>query len=124
MRIATPMRSQRKFFGNQDTEHLFDQALETAENVHAGIEAVDFTVFLEINDLMFFGPFLAERDVAVGDFLRAHPEAGEKVVRDLILGSGSQTAAAMRTVRFIGLRRPGGGSNRSGGNSTRYSYRQ
>ena len=93
MRIATPMRSQRKFFGNQDTEHLFDQALETAENVYAGIEAVDFTVFLEINDLMFFGPFLAERDVAVGDFLRAHPEAGEKVVRDLILGSGSQTAA-------------------------------
>ena len=47
------MRSQRKFFGNQDTEHLFDQALETAENVCAGIEAVDFTVFLEINDLMF-----------------------------------------------------------------------
>ncbi|MYA96318.1 MAG: amidase [Nitrospinae bacterium] len=93
MRIAAPMRSQRKFFGNRDTENLFEQALATAGEVFAGIEDVDFTVFLEINDLMYFGPFLAERDVAVGDFLRARPEAGEKVVRELILGSGSQTAA-------------------------------
>ena len=93
MRIAVPMRSQREFFGDRDTENLFEQALARAENVFTGIEAVDFRLFLEINDLMYFGPFIAERDVAVGDFLRAHPEAGEKVVRDLILGSGSQTAA-------------------------------
>ena len=42
---------------------------------------------------MFFGPFVAERDVAVGGFLRENPSAGDPVVRDIILKSATQTAA-------------------------------
>ena len=92
-RIATPDHGQRKFFGNRDTERLFFEAEEIARGVCAGVEVVDYTPFLEINDFMFFGPYLAERDVSIGDFLRENPDAGEKVVRDLVLGSATQSAA-------------------------------
>ena len=61
----------------------------------ASVTAVDYGLFRDINDLMFRGPFVAERDVAVGDFLRRHPEAGDPVVRDLVLGSAARTAARL-----------------------------
>lgn len=92
-RIATPDHGQRKFFGNKETERLFFEAEETARHVCAGMDIVDFSLFLEINDFMFFGPYLAERDVSIGDFLKENPNAGEKVVRDLVLGSTTQSAA-------------------------------
>jgi allophanate hydrolase/aspartyl-tRNA(Asn)/glutamyl-tRNA(Gln) amidotransferase subunit A len=59
----------------------------------ATLTPIDFTPFTSINELMFFGPFLAERDVSVGAFLDAHPDAGIKLVRDLIIGSRRHSAA-------------------------------
>jgi allophanate hydrolase/aspartyl-tRNA(Asn)/glutamyl-tRNA(Gln) amidotransferase subunit A len=57
------------------------------------IASADFSPFTSINDLMFFGPFLAEREVSVGAFLDANPDAGIKIVRDLVIGSRKFTAA-------------------------------
>jgi allophanate hydrolase len=93
LRVATPRRNQLKFFGNLETAVLFDQALEKLNLLDMAIVDADFSPFTSINDLMFFGPFLAERDVSVGEFLDTHPEAGIKVVRDLITGSRRFSAA-------------------------------
>ena len=91
--IATPRADQLKFFGNAETEALFDKALTRLGGLGKTVTSIDFAPFTAINDLMFFGPFLAERDVSVGAFLDAHPDAGVKVVRDLILGSRKHSAA-------------------------------
>jgi allophanate hydrolase/aspartyl-tRNA(Asn)/glutamyl-tRNA(Gln) amidotransferase subunit A len=91
--VATPSAEQLKFFGNKETETLFGDALRNMSGLGAVLTQIDFTPFAAINDLMFFGPFLAERDVSVGAFLDAHPNAGVKVVRDLIVGSRNQSAA-------------------------------
>jgi allophanate hydrolase len=92
-RVATPRPDQLKFFGNPETEALFGDALQRLRSIGASVMPVDFSRFTSINDLMFFGPFLAERDVSVGAFLDAHPDAGIKLVRDLILGSRKHSAA-------------------------------
>jgi allophanate hydrolase len=91
--VATPYTEQLKFFGNKETEALFGDALRRMSGLGVVLTPADFTPFTSINDLMFFGPFLAERDVSVGAFLDAHPDVGVKVVRDLILGSRKQSAA-------------------------------
>ena len=92
-RIATPRADHLRFFGNSETEALFADALQRLSTMGAMVAPIDFTPFISINDLMFFGPFLAERDVSVGAFLDTHPDAGIKVVRDLILGSRQLSAA-------------------------------
>lgn len=93
LKIATPRVDQLEFFGNPETERLFADALHRLRQLDLPIVPVDFAPFTSINDLMFFGPFLAERDVSVGAFLDAHPEAGVRIVRDLVLGSRKFSAA-------------------------------
>jgi len=92
-RVATPAAEHLKFFGNAETETLFNAALQRLSRLDTTLASVDFTPFTSINDLMFFGPFLAERDVSVGAFLDANPGAGVKVVRELIVGSRKHSAA-------------------------------
>jgi allophanate hydrolase len=92
LHLATPRQDQLKFFGNEETEALFGAAVRQLAET-ATVSAADFSPFTSINDLMFFGPFLAERDVSVGAFLDAHPEAGVKIVRDLIINSRKYSAA-------------------------------
>jgi allophanate hydrolase len=92
LRLAVPREDQLNFFGNRETEALFGAALRRLGEV-AHIGAVDFSLFTSINELMFFGPLLAERDVSVGSFLDTNPDAGVAIVRDLIIGSRKFTAA-------------------------------
>ena len=93
LRVATPRPDQLKFFGNKETERLFGIGLRKLRQLDMSVASVDFSPFTSINDLMFFGPFLAERDVSVGAFLDANPDAGVKIVRDLVVGSRRFTAA-------------------------------
>lgn len=93
LKIAMPRVDQLKFFGNPETDRLFGDALHRLRRLDLPITPVDFAPFTSINDLMFFGPFLAERDVSIGAFLDAHPDAGVKIVRDLVLGSRKFSAA-------------------------------
>ncbi|MET4120341.1 allophanate hydrolase [Bradyrhizobium sp. JR1.5] len=93
LNIATPRPDQLRFFGNLETEALFGDGLRRLRQLDLSIASVDFSPFISVNDLMFFGPFLAERDVSVGAFLDANPDAGVKIVRDLVIGSRKFTAA-------------------------------
>jgi allophanate hydrolase len=92
-RVATPRADQLRFFDNRETEALFGHALQRLCSIGALVTPIDFSRFTGINDLMFFGPFLAERDVSIGAFLDDNPDAGIKLVRDLIIGSRQHSAA-------------------------------
>src|SRR5690606_23042736 len=92
-RVATPNQNQLEFFGNSETERLFGQALAKAERAFGPISPIDFSPFLAVNPLMFKGPFVAERDVSVGEFLDHNPGAGVEAVRNLIIGSRQYSAA-------------------------------
>ena len=93
LKIATPRPDQLRFFGNAETESAVRRWAAQAAAARSVVASVDFSPFISVNDLMFFGPFLAERDVSVGAFLDANPDAGVKIVRDLVVGSRKFTAA-------------------------------
>ena len=93
IRVAVPVEEDLNFFGNQETPGIFDQAKRLAEQRFGSLSRVSYKLFTDINQLMFAGPLVAERDVAVGEFFDAYPTAGVDAVRQLVLKSRVMTAA-------------------------------
>lgn len=80
-------------FGDTDIAALYALAHAAVMQANPDTAAADPGPFQAINDLMFFGPMLAERDVSVGAFIDAQADACHSVVRDLVRGSRAFTAA-------------------------------
>ena len=93
IRVAVPVEEDLDFFGNQETPGIFDQAKCLAEQRFGTLSRVSYKLFTDINQLMFAGPLVAERDVAIGEFFDTHPTAGVDAVRQLVLKSRVMTAA-------------------------------
>lgn len=91
-RFGVPGDHQLEYFGNQEVASLFSQAVAHLTDTFSTPTAVDFNVLTDINDLMFFGPLLAERDVSVGSFVDDNPAGCHSIVRQLITGSRRFTA--------------------------------
>lgn len=92
-RFGVPAAGQREFFGNSDVEALFDQAITTLVTMGGTCIEVDYAPFIQVNQLLFNGPWVAERYVSVGQFIEAHPQATFPITRDIILKSKAITAA-------------------------------
>jgi allophanate hydrolase len=82
-RIGVPRPDQRVFFGDLQAEELYTRALgvlaESAELVE-----VDITPLLEAAQLLYGGPWVAERTAAIETLLREAPEAIDPVVRSVV----------------------------------------
>lgn len=79
-------------FGDGDVTKLYAQAHAVMSNA-MDIDEADLEPFQAINDLMFFGPYLSERDVSVGAFIDANPKACHPVIAPMIQASREFTAA-------------------------------
>ena len=71
---------------------LFDQAKERLASLGHTLIEVDIEAFLQTAQLLYGGPWIAERFAAVGRFVKEHPEAVHPVVRDIILGGEKYSA--------------------------------
>jgi allophanate hydrolase len=92
-RIAVPQEADLKFFGDSEVENLFEAAKARAVAQFGALSEVDFTPFTSLNDMMFFGPLLAERDVSIGAFIEDKEKASDKTVRGIMQMSKKITAA-------------------------------
>jgi len=93
-RFGVPSVEQREFFGNSDVADLFDQAIATLIAMGGTCVAIDYAPFLQANQLLFDGAWVAERYTSVGQFIEAHPQAVFPVTRDVILKAKTITATA------------------------------
>lgn len=84
MRVAIPPKEQLNFFGNGDAAALFYCAVARLERLGFELVVKDFGPFFEAAQLLYNGPWLAERYVAVANFRRSHPHALHPVVDDVI----------------------------------------
>jgi len=91
-RFGTPPDDQLEFYGDEEARELYRAAVERL--VERGGERVefDFAPFRETAELLYGGPWVAERHAAVGDFIRAHADEVHPVVRSIILGGDSFSA--------------------------------
>ncbi len=92
-RIGIPREEQLEFFGNGEAERLFRAAVDELVGQGATPVRIDFAPFLETARLLYGGPWVAERYVAIREFFDRRPEALFPVTREII-GSAAKFAAA------------------------------
>jgi len=86
---------------DDETEGLFAEAVARLRDLGAEIVEVDIAPFRAAGDLLYGGPWVAERLAAVGDFIRTHPDATlDPVVRDVIMGAAGIDAVAAYRGRY------------------------
>jgi allophanate hydrolase len=92
-RFGVPEESQLKFFGDDETPLLYRKAIEKLEALGGKPFTIDFTVFREAAELLYAGPWVAERFAAVGEFLQMHSAGVNETVKNIILGGMKYSAA-------------------------------
>jgi len=91
-RFAVPAPEGLEFFGEHENSRLFAAAIAMLESLGGEKTIVSFSPFREAASLLYQGPWVAERTVAVGDFIAAHRGDCDDVVAGIILGGTSKTA--------------------------------
>lgn len=92
-RFGVPRPQDLTFFGNDAAVDLFAQSIERLHALGGTAVEIDLTPFLEAARLLYEGPWVAERYVAIQDFIDAQPEAVFPPVRTIIEGGKAKTAA-------------------------------
>lgn len=91
-RFGVPPPDQLQFFGDEEAAELYRQAVGTLERLgHHKIE-IDFAPFRAAADLLYSGPWVAERLAEIRAFLADHSDDMDPTVRKIIAGAERFTA--------------------------------
>jgi allophanate hydrolase len=88
-KVGVPRADQLNFFGDAESERLFAEAVARLRRLPVEIAEVDISTMLNAAELLYAGPWVAERAAAAHDLLTKSPGAIHPVVRG-ILQSGLQ----------------------------------
>ncbi len=82
-RIGVPRREQRLWFGDAESEYLYDRALEKLGTLGEIVE-IDMAPLQEAAQLLYGGPWVAERTAAIAGILASDPDAVDDTVRKVV----------------------------------------
>jgi allophanate hydrolase len=83
-RFAVPKPEQLKFFGDDEAEALFQKSIAAFEAMGYTAVETDFSPLLDAANLLYAGPWVAERYVAVKEMIDTEPEKMLGVTRGII----------------------------------------
>lgn len=83
-RFGTPSRAWLRFFGDGDAARIYDSSLATLKEMGGTPVEIDFAPFREAADLLYNGPFVAERLEAPETLLRENPDALHPILRKIL----------------------------------------
>ena len=98
--IGVPRRDQRAWFGDVESEYLYDRALEKLAGLAEVVE-IDLAPLHEAAQLLYGGPWVAERTAAMARILADNPGAIDETVRQVV----EQGAAISAVDLFNGIYR-------------------
>ncbi|OXR49163.1 allophanate hydrolase [Pusillimonas sp. T2] len=81
------------FDGDKRAQLHFETSLRRLKDMGATLVDIDFTPFSELAQLLYAGPWVAERYVAIEHMMTEQPEAVHPVVRGIIEQAGRYSAA-------------------------------
>jgi allophanate hydrolase len=81
--IGVPRRDQRVFFGDGEAEYLYDRSLDKLAGLASLVE-IDLDPLLEAAQLLYGGPWVAERTAAMAGILADNPNAVDPTVREVV----------------------------------------
>ncbi|WFE39318.1 allophanate hydrolase [Micromonospora sp. WMMD998] len=97
LRLGVPGAADLDFFGDDGQADRFDDGVRRLGALVGGVRQVPLDVFFEAGDLLYRGPWVAERLVALDGFLRAHPGSVLPVTRTVLeTGRGYDAVDAFR----------------------------
>lgn len=82
-RIGVPRRNQRVWFGDAESEYLYDSALDRLATLGTIVE-FDYAPLQEAAQLLYSGPWVAERTAAIAGMLANNPDAIDPTVRTVV----------------------------------------
>jgi len=91
-RFAIPREEQLKFFGDSEAEALYRKAVKTFEEMGGTAVEIDFSPMLEAANLLYYGPWVTERYVAVKEMIETKPESFIDVTRTIIESGKTKSA--------------------------------
>jgi allophanate hydrolase len=83
-RLGAPLMSQRPFFGDQRAAADYNSALSRLQHMGFRLAEVDIEPFTEAGELLYQGPWLAERYLAARKIFEENPSALHPVTRAII----------------------------------------
>lgn len=84
--FAIPKKEQLKFFGDEEAKKLFEEAVKKFELLGGKAFEIDYEPFNESANLLYSGPWVVERFIAIKDVITKNPEVVEPTVRKIISG--------------------------------------
>jgi allophanate hydrolase len=93
LRLGVPLRGQRLFFGDHQSEASYEAAIARMSRLGTTIIEIDIEPFYETARLLYDGPWLAERYLAVRSLIASAHESMHPVTRAILLGGARPTAA-------------------------------
>jgi allophanate hydrolase len=91
LRCGVPARKDLQFFGDLEAEQLFDAAITRLRRLGEVVE-IDFAPFRATAELLYDGPWVAERLTAIHDFYRRNPDALHPTIRHILDGAADYSA--------------------------------
>jgi allophanate hydrolase len=109
-RLGVPLMSQRQFFGDERAAADYDAALSFLERTGFLLAEIDMEPFTEAAQLLYDGPWLAERYLVARKVLEENPSALHPVTRAIIAPGADLKASDTFTAfyRLAQLRRAAG----------------
>ena len=92
-RFGVPHADQLEFFGDEEAASLYGKALDDLAATGAQRVEIDFAPFRATADLLYSGPWVAERLAEIRAFLNSHAAEMDPVVRKIIAGADRYSAA-------------------------------
>lgn len=82
--FAIPQEQYLEFFGDDEAQELFQQAVKNLESIGGIKKEIDFSYFIESANLLYSGPWLTERFIAIKDLITKTPEVLNETIRTII----------------------------------------
>ena len=92
-RFGVPTADSLEFFGDDSAPGLFDMAVKKLTELGGVAVAFNYEPFRKAADLLYKGPWVAERLAAVGDLFGTDPETVDPTVGAIIRGGEKYSAA-------------------------------
>ncbi|MEO5926617.1 MAG: allophanate hydrolase [Bryobacteraceae bacterium] len=91
-RFGVPSKEQLEFFGDAAAAELFEKAVADLEKIGGQKVEIDYAPFRAAAELLYSGPWVAERLAAIQPFLEQHGDEMNPVVRGIIGGATAHSA--------------------------------
>ena len=100
LRLGVIAHEQLKFFNDIAYESAYDKSIEALQAAGVKLIEIDYTPFDEAAKLLYEGPWVSERYVATQPLIDEQPDAMFPVVREIIAGGATPTAAQLFKAQY------------------------